>query len=161
MFVGRAWQNPFRFLETTRETIAYREHTCPKAWVIKVAYRLILALSLRLVFAGCMKSILDCLYKGRLRPILVVCASGASSALSSSAMVSLADSSREFLARARASSTILARVARMECIHPAPFASETPRASLSRRFEGGTGPLKGVSKCEGKASRVYRSVAIQ
>lgn len=115
-----------------------------------------LELSWRLVLAGCIKSILDCLYKARLRPMLVVCCSGASSVLSSSAMVPLPGPSRDSLVRTRASSTILARVARVECCQSLPFASATPRAILSRRFEGGTGPLKGVSRCEGNASRVCK-----
>ena len=51
------------------------------------------------------------------------------------------------LTRRRASSTILARVARCEWGQSTgPLASATPRAILSNRLEGGTGPLNGVSK---------------
>jgi len=60
------------------------------------------------------------------------------------------------LARRRASSTILARVARCEWGQSAgPLASATPRAILSSRLEGGTGPLNGVSRWDGNASRVW------
>lgn len=63
---------------------------------------------------------------------------------SSSAMVSLAVSS---LTRRRASSMILALVARKEWGHSAgPFACMIPFAILSRVADGGTGPLKGVRR---------------
>jgi hypothetical protein len=75
---------------------------------------------------------------------------------SSSVMVVLLfSSSAVSLARMRASSTSFARVARMEWGQSTgPFALETPRAILSSRFDGGTGPLNGVSRCAGRASRV-------
>ncbi len=102
----------------------------------------------------CIKSILDCLYRGRLGPVLVVCWRTSLSEGSSSAIVSLEVSS---VVRLRASSTILARVARREWGHSmGPFADMTPRAILSRRLDGGTGPLNGVNRCEGRASKVCR-----
>jgi hypothetical protein len=65
-------------------------------------------------------------------------------------------SSAASFARMRASSRSLARVARIECGHSlGPLAFETPRAILSSRFYGGTGPLNGVSRWEGRASSVW------
>ena len=56
----------------------------------------------------------------------------------------------------RANSKSLTRVARMECGQSeGPLAWETPRAILSRRLDGGMGPLKGVTRCAGSASKVY------
>lgn len=94
-----------------------------------------------------MKSILDCRYRGRPWLVLVVCCNTSQSDPSSSAIVSLAPSFRVSLVQMRASSTIFARVARKEWGQSrGPLALDTPLAILSNRFDGGTGPLKGVSK---------------
>ena len=63
---------------------------------------------------------------------------------------------RVFLSLLRANSRSLTRVARMEWGQSeGPLVWETPRAILLRRLEGGMGPLKGVTRCAGSASKVY------
>lgn len=53
----------------------------------------------------------------------------------------------------------LTRVARREWGQSTgPLACETPRAILSRRLDGGIGPLKGVTRWAGRASRVWKGV---
>lgn len=101
---------------------------------------------------GWRKSMLDCLCRGRLNPLPCFCCEESRSVPSSSAIVSLAASS---FARRRASSMILALVARREWGHSVvPLARITPFAILSRRFDGGTGPLNGVRMWAGRASNV-------
>ena len=127
-----------------------------------VTHRLKVSLSLRSSLADAIKSMLDCLYSGflGLAGVFVVGCNTISPEnpveySSSSAMDLARFSSAASLARMRASSRSLARVARMEWGHSlGPLACDTPRAILSSRFDGGTGPLNGVSRWDGRASSV-------
>ena len=121
--------------------------------------RLIVWLSLMLSFllgsASGIKSMLDWRYNVLLRLMRLDgfrTERGSSSSPDSSAIPAIGVLS---LARHRASSTILARVPRWEWGQSTgPLASATPRAILSNRLEGGTGPLNGVSRWDGNASKV-------
>jgi hypothetical protein len=123
-----------------------------------------LSLLLRSILADFMKSMLDWRYSGRVGTVLVVCcrtSPGEYESSSSSMIIRYFWSWPASLARTRASSINLTRVARMECGHSSgPFALATPRATLSSKLEGGTTPLKGVNRCAGNASRVYEMVSL-
>ena len=112
----------------------------------------------RSILAEFIKSMLDRRYSGRVGTVLVVCCKtspGEYASSSSSMMIRRFWSWAASLARMRASSINFTRVARMECGQSTgPFALATPRAILSRRFEGGTTPLNGVKRCAGNASSV-------
>jgi hypothetical protein len=125
-------------------------------------YRAMLSLSLRSILAVFIKSMLDWRYNGRLGAVFVLWrkASPASYAKSSSSvMTAQFSSSAASFARTRASSISFTRVARMEWGQSTgPLAFDTPRAILSSRFEGGMGPLNGVRRCAGRASRVWHAI---
>jgi hypothetical protein len=161
--VSGIWYDSVCPLQSIGKAVVKRSEYRP---VIKhhSTHRLILSLFLRSSLLGFKKSMLDCRYNGRLGGVLVVCCNTSLLPWSEYSKLLSSSSSRMALRRAtwvasfawrRASSISFTRVARKECGQSSePLACDTPRAILSRRLEGGTAPLNGVRRWEGKASSV-------